>query len=254
MTKPITWVGILACLVAALPEAAAEPGPNSAAAISAVFADSCRTFIAQSSKDISHVELLYADGRVVKDESIDGPEFEVEGGAGNELEAAIVKSGTTTRLFECALPASPPVALLEIRTPAGNLLEGCFDFFAGGLMCNQSTPRVEWTSADQVPDTGGGASGIFHWGCPDLSLCSFIFSFRGSASTDPDGDIASWSLDFGDGTSAGGSWATDPPTEVSHDYSSAVCSPCVITLTVTDASGQSGSMSMKMAFVDVTPD
>jgi hypothetical protein len=266
MRTSITSLVAMLSFLAVLPQAAAAPGGrNSSATISAAFTDSCRTFIAQSSKDISHVELRYADGRVVKDETIGVPDYEIEGGAGDELQSAIVKSAITSREFACVAASRPPVARLEIKTPAGNSLEGCFDFFEGGLMCEQSTPRVEWTSAAAVPDTGGATSGLFHWGCgflTDRSLCSFVMSFRGIGSTDPDADITHWTLDFGDGTSMGGSWSTDPPIEVEHDYSSAYASagssgawtPFVITLTVTDSAGQSSSESMKMAFVDVTPD
>jgi hypothetical protein len=245
-------MAMLACL-AALPGAAAD---NSAATITAAFADGCRIFAARSSKDISHVELHYADGRIVKDESIVAPGYEIGGGAGDELETAIVKSGTTSRGFECRANVAP-VAKLEIKTPPDQDIEGCYDFWAGGLLCEQASPRVEWMSANRVPDTGGADSGLFHWACGQLthpSLCSYVISFRGSGSTDADGDITRWSLDFGDGTSASGSWATDLPGEVSHDYSSAVCLPCVITLTVTDAAGQSSSKSMKMVFLDLTPD
>jgi len=252
--------GLVAMLawLAASPEATANPGGrNSAATITAAFTDSCRAFVAQSSKDISHVELHYVDGRTVKDESIGGPEYAIEGGAGDELALAIVKSGITSRQFECIRSSGAPVALLEIRTPAGQDFGGCFDFFAGGLMCNQLTPRVEWTSADQVPDAGGSDSGLFHWGCglpPDYyAPCSFTVGFRGIGSSDPDGDITLWSLDFGDGTSAGGSWTTDPPAEVAHAYSSAGCDICVITLTVTDSAGRSNSVSMRMVFMDLSP-
>lgn len=249
-------VAMLACLAAS--RALAEPGRgNSSAAIAAAFADSCRTFMAQSSKDISHVELHYADGRVVKDESIGGPAYEIAGGEGDELEAAIVKSGTTSRAFECAPPNGAPLARLEIATPAAHSIEGCYDFFAGGLVCEQSTPRDGWTSADEVPDTGGSESGLFHWGCgalTDRSLCSFVFHFRGSDSTDPDGDLALWSLDFGDGTVASGSWATDPPVQLAHDYAGTECLPCVITLTVTDSTGQASSASLRMVFLDQSPD
>jgi hypothetical protein len=244
----------------ALP-ALAAPGGNSAATISAAFADSCRSFVAHSSKDISHVELHYVDGRILKDESIGGPDFAIAGGAEDGLEFAIVKSGTTRQLVECTHANSAPVARLEIRTPPFALrLDSCFDFFAGGLFCDQTSARTEWTPASAVPDIGGSDSGILHWGCgTDYALCSYTVSFRGIGSSDPDGDIVSWSLDFGDGTSTSGDWTTATPTQISHDYSMAPCGPtdnrlCVITLTVTDSAGQRGSESLAMYFLDVNPD
>jgi hypothetical protein len=259
----LVMIAMLAWLAATPAALAAPGGNNSAATISTAFADSCRTFVAHSSKDISHVELRYVDGRAVKDESIAGQDFAIEGGAGDELEFAIVKSGTTRQLVECTQQNSAPVARLEIKTggPWGTI-EGCFDFWAGGLLCEQSSVRTDWTPASAVPDTGGSDSGIFHWGCggdTPYSLCSYIVSFRGIGSSDPDGDIVSWSLDFGDGTSTSGDWSTAAPAQISHDYSIASCGPlgsslCVVTLTVTDSAGQSGSESLVMYFLDLHPD
>jgi hypothetical protein len=69
---------------------------------------------------------------------------------------------------------------------------------------------------------------------------------RGTSSTDPDGDIVSWSIDFGDGAYTGPrDWATDPPAEVSHTYPN---SPVTVALTVTDSAGQSSSDSMIVHF------
>jgi hypothetical protein len=254
-------VAILAWLVAA-PAALATPGGGkSAAAITASFADSCRDFAAHSSKDISHVEFHYIGGRVVKDESINSHDHAIDGGAGDEIEFAIVKSGTTTQQFDCAPSSAAPTARLEIQTPE------CGDFFAGGLACFQSLPRTAWTSPSQIPNVGGDGSGFLHWLCGlgDLSLCSWTFTFRGTGSSDPDRDIASWSLDFGDGTSANGSWGTAPPAEVTHEYvhdasGNTNCNTvvnfttvCVVTLTVTDSAGQSDSETMLMLFLDVSP-
>src|SRR5687767_7734878 len=62
-------VAILAWLVETSTAQAPRRG-NSAAAITGAFADSCRDFAARSSKDISHVEIHYISGLVIKDESI----------------------------------------------------------------------------------------------------------------------------------------------------------------------------------------
>ncbi len=70
-------------------------------------------------------------------------------------------------------------------------------------------------------------------------------TFNGSGSTDSDGSIASWKLQFGDGTAdATGTGA--PPASRSHTYSSA--GSFTATLTVTDDSGATGQ-----ATVAVTP-
>lgn len=254
----LVLIAMLAWLAATSAALAAPAGSNSAATISAAFADACRGFVAHSSKDISHVELHYVDGRAVKNESIRSPGYAIQGGAGDELDFANVKSGTTRNLFECTQDNPAPVARLEILTPVDGTIDGCFDFWAGGLICEQSTPRVAWTSTTRIPDDGGSDSGLFHWACSNQFICSYTITFRGIASSDAGGDIVSWSLDFGDGTSAGGSWGLDPPAEVAHDYSGHGClglfGLCVITLTVIDAAGQSGSVSMQMYFLDLTPD
>jgi hypothetical protein len=259
------WAVAAISSVALVPSATAlaAPGGNSAATISGSFADSCRDFAAHSSKDISHVELHYADGRVVKDERIDRPDYSIDGGAGEEIEFAIVKSGTTSERFDCVEATGPPTALLEINTPPiDQTIEHCFDFSFGGLACEESGPRTDWTDPSEIPNEGGSDSGYFHWVCGAVLPCppTITASFRGIGSSDPDDDISSWSLDFGDGTSASGSWASDPPTSVFHDYGSDTLScggpstTCVVVLTVTDAAGQSESDTLLVVRVDQTPD
>ena len=261
MPKGVIELAILASLVAAPAALAVPGGGNSAATITASFGDSCRDLAAHSSKDISYVDVQYVDGRRVKNEHINSHDHAIDGGAGDEIEFAIVKSGTTTQQFDCAPSNGAPTARLEIKTP-----EQCHDFFAGGLECEQSLPRTVWTSTSQIPDTGGDESGFLHWGCgfySDPSLCVWTVTFRGMGSSDPDSDITSWSLDFGDGTSVNGSWST-PPTEVAHEYSlqpsGVICdsvvnyaSVCVITLTVTDSAGQSDSDVMLMVWLNESP-
>ena len=261
MSVYLRLVAMLAWLGASTVALATSGGGNSSATISAAFADSCRGFAAHSSKDISHVELHYADGRVVKHDSLQGYGYAIQGATGDELEAAIVKSGTTRTVFECAQADSEPVARLEILTPAGGTVEGCFDFWAGGLACEQSTPRVAWTSTTQIPDNGGSESGLFRWVCgqlTDWSHCPLIVTFRGIGSSDPDGDIVSWTFDFGDGTSTGGDWSTAAPAQISHDFSFAPCwisnQLCVVTLTVTDSAGHSAAASLRFYFLDISFD
>ena len=73
----------------------------SGAAITGTFSNSCRTFEGFSSKDISHVEISYSDGRVIKEEGIDGQRFLIEGAVGDEIDLLIVKSGTSRSEFNC---------------------------------------------------------------------------------------------------------------------------------------------------------
>jgi hypothetical protein len=265
-------VGILAWVHAA-PAAQAPPsGSNSAATITGAFADSCRDFAAHSSKDISYVELHYVAGPVVRDESINSPDHAIDGGAGDEIAFTTVKSGTTIEEFACVPSNRAPTARLEIQTPPiDQTLEHCYDFSWGGspgdtLVCQQSSPRSVWTSASEISGNNGSRI-FFGWGCGAFtSSCPWTFSLRGIGSSDPDGDIASWSLDFGDGTSASGSWSTAPPTEIAHVYTrdasgsincrgvvGFVSGVCVVTLTVTDSAGQSDSDAILMVFIDQHP-
>jgi hypothetical protein len=259
-------VAIAAAMVASPASPASNAGGRSAATITGSFADSCRDFATRSSKDISYVEAHHRDGRVARTEGLSGPEYAIDGQPGDELEVVTVKSGTTTEQFDCVPSNAAPSARLEIQTPpVDQTPENCHDFFAGGLLCQQSSPRTAWTSQEEIPDDGGGEPGVFHWGCGGLgdpSMCPSAVTFRGSGSHDPDGDITSWTLDFGDGTSASGSWSTALPYEVSHEYprDPTACgmdgldNVCLVTLTVTDSAGQSHASAMVMAFVDQRPD
>ena len=173
---------------------------GSTATITGSFADACRDFTAHSSKDISHAELHYVDGRVVKDETINRHDHSIDGGPGAEIDFAIVKSGTTKQTFTCQPPIAPPTAILEIQSPP---LAACQYFpFPDYVTCLGTDPRTVWSRP-----TDGLIVFLFEQPFPPLT-----FDFRGTSSTDPDNDIVSWSIDFGDGTSTSGSWTTEPPT------------------------------------------
>jgi hypothetical protein len=256
-------VAMFVCCAGA-PAALAKAGhANCSATITGSFADSCRDFEAQSSKDISYVKLLYADGRTIKYEHINSHHWSIDGGAGDELDFARVKSGTTIEEFACEPGNAAPEAKLEIHTPpVDHTVETC-QHWTDGLLCEQSSPRTAWTGTAQIPVIGG-QQGFFEWGCGGVShpsLCQWTITFRGTGSVDADGDLASWSIDFGDGTSISGTWSA-PPAGVAHEYVRSplgeVCgsgsSTCVVTLTVTDSAGQSASETMRMVFLDQSPD
>ena len=212
--------------------AAAEGGGNSASTITASFGDSCRDFQAHSSKDISHVEIHYADGRVVKDESTTTPDYSIDGGLGDEIDFALVKSGTTTEQFECDSD-SPPIAILEIQTPPNCIFVEPIDHW----FCRGDLPRTTWLDPRAI-----------EFGCDSASdpLCDFTVLFRGTSSTDSDNDITSWTLNI-DGTVTSGNWATNPPTAVAYTFA-ANNGAHVISLTVTDSAGQSSSDTILFAF------
>ena len=89
-----------------------------------------------------------------------------------------------------------------------------------------TTQQLTVTAANQSP------TAAFTPSCTDLDC-----TFDGSASGDPDGTIASYAWDFGDGTS--GSGATP-----SHAYASA--GNYDVTLTVTDDDGATGSTTQQV--------
>ena len=71
--------------------------------------------------------------------------------------------------------------------------------------------------------------------CADLAC-----SFDAVASNDPDGTIASYDWDFGDGSST-----SELSSATSHDYSAS--GSYSVTLTVTDDSGETGSLAQNVS-------
>jgi PKD repeat protein len=104
---------------------------------------------------------------------------------------------------------------------AATLVDSSIDWRARGAFVWNGTPAV----APNTPPTAI-ASGV----CA-VNVCSF----DGSSSSDPDGTIASYAWDFGDG---GHSTAASP----NHSYSAA--GPFTATLTVTDNRGGTGSTTV----------
>ena len=132
------------------------------------------------------------------------------------------------------------MAILEIKTPPD-----CFPF-SGILYCSPDSPRTVWTRPD---------NGQIQWPYADAARqCPPTYQFRGTSSTDPDSDIVSWSLDFGDGAQASGGWSTDIPSEVTHAYPCEPGSVYTVTLTVVDSAGQSDTDALIVIYVDATPD
>ena len=226
--------------------AQAEPGGKSAATITASFADSCRDFSAHSGKDISYVEVHYTDGRVTKDETIERLDYAIDGAVGDELDSATVKSGRATETFACPTANGPPTAILEIETPPGS---HCMYFpWPQYPTCLTTEPRTVWSRP-----AGGQIAFLFF---APFSTESLTYRFRGISSTDPDGDLTSWTIDFGDGASTSGNWATEPPGEIVHTYASPFLGPSFtnVVLTVTDGAGQSDSDTIALIGIDATPD
>jgi hypothetical protein len=223
---------------------------KSQAQITGTFTDSCRDFVAHSSKDISHVVIHYGDGRVVKDETTTTPDYAIDGSAGDEIDSVSVKAGTTTELFDCepSVINSPPTAVLESHTPPtadGEEATCNASNDPPNLFCHSDDPRTVWTQWDS-----GYVAWAYGHGIGDYCPTTMELSFRGTSSTDPDNDITTWSIDFGDGASASGDWAT-VPSEVAHTYPNYHAAPdgfwpLTVTITVTDSGGLSDSDAMTL--------
>lgn len=245
ITHPIAAAAVLATLLA---PATAHASPH--ATITGTFSDSCRDFTAHSSKDISHVLVQYLDGRAVKDETSTSPDYALDGGAGDEVTSVTVKSGTAAQAFTCQ-SGSPPVAVLEIRLSPGcqpHTNTGGFTFYwcVDGATNDERTVFVD--PGELRIDMGCEGQ--------ELALCLPI-TYRAANSSDPDNDLATWAIDFGDGTVSTGDWNSAPPTQVTHEYASlSPCAPtrCHITLTVTDSGGRADTDTIEMAFFDQSPD
>jgi hypothetical protein len=250
-----TAVAALAALVLALAwsgTALADSGAGPPT-ITASFSDGCRDLSAHASKEISYVKLRYADGRVVTDRTTNSPDYSLDGGPGDELDSAILRSGRTTETFTCPSSSVAPTAVLEVKTPEGH----CSTWPDGKVDCDGRVARTTWTHSTTAlgyglvsffcgwPDDQSCVDHVMPCGQKDgYSLCRATYIFRGTSSTDPDDDIVSWSIDFGDGTSVSGDWTTNPPTEVSHEYLIHHCPTCSrgpATLTVTNSAGQADS-------------
>jgi hypothetical protein len=216
---------------------------GSATTITGEFSDSCRDFAAHSGKDISNVVIEYVDGRTVKDEAIGHRDFSINGGSGDEIAVVIVKAGTTKATFACTRTNSPPTAILEIRTPP---LANCQHNNEVHPLCLGWDERTDWSRPP-----GGVVGFAFEAPFPPMS-----FDFRGTSSSDPNNDIVSWSIDFGDGTSTSGNWLTEPPTVITHIYAGidVLHGMPSVTLTVVDGAGQSSTDTLTLFVVDVTPD
>ena len=98
------------------------------------------------------------------------------------------------------------------------------------------------TTTAGIADGSGSQPPIARVGGPYVGTAGAAISFDGSGSSDPDGSIAGYAWDFGDGGTGNGA-------QPAHVYAAA--SRYTVTLTVTDDSGTTGSASTTADVTDV---
>jgi hypothetical protein len=141
--------------------------------------------------------------------------------------------GEASAGVERCVQRQPTAAHLAIKTP-----QNCFQFPDEFFSCSAAEPRTLWrtlTNGMAFACDAGQPPGT------DFDTCPNTIAYRGTGTT---GDILSWTLDFGDGTSAGGSWTTNPPSEVTHLYPHPFTDVWTVTLTVIDSQGQTSTDSL----------
>jgi len=139
--------------------------------------------------------------------------------------------------FQCSLDGSP-FAGSGCTSPwdYGPLADGPHTFrvrASDGVNIDPTPAERTWAVQTNAPPTAR-----FTFNCTALTC-----SFDGSGSADPDGSIASYTWDFGDGASGNGA-------TVSHSYGRA--GSYTVTLTVTDSGGVTATDSKAVAPISLT--
>jgi hypothetical protein len=147
----------------------------------------------------------------------------------------------------------------QLYTSSGQAFKNegaCTSYAAkGGTLSTSSTPQNRApTAVLEIGSTETSQNPLNPCGgftTNDVIGFASFYCFRGTNSSDPDGNITSWTLDFGDGSPVSeGSW---PMPNQTHVYAQSAASAAYsVTLTITDAGGLTSSDSSEITVVSVT--
>jgi phospholipase C len=136
---------------------------------------------------------------------------------------------------------SPPSSVVHTYTGAGS--------FSADLTVTDSIGAQSSTADTVIVNPASPLASVDAF--PAWGAASLAVTFDGSVSSDQDDPIASWTMAFGDGSSAASGTGV-PPSSIQHTYS--LQGSYVATLTVTDASGLSaGAVALITVFPPPSP-
>ncbi|MBL39166.1 MAG: alkaline serine protease [Xanthomonadales bacterium] len=162
---------------------------------------------------------------------------------GSSITSTWINGNSSTNTISGTSMAAPHVAGAAALYLDANSTAAPTEVF-NALVSNATTGRL--SSLNGSPNRllytgfigGGGGGNTAPTATFNVSTSDLTATFDGTASSDPDGSLASASWDFGDGNTAGGTLST------SHTYASA--GTYTVTLTVTDDGGASDTAQQQV--------
>ncbi len=183
------------------------------------------------------------------------PVDNLSGGSGDELQFKLdVPAGASNLSFDMSGGSGDADLYVKFGAQPSSSSYDCRPYTSGNTEnCSFASPQVgtyyvmvrgysSFAGVSLVGSYDGGTStntppvSVFTYSCTDLNC-----TFDGNASSDSDGNLVSYSWDFGDGNSASGSTS-------SHSFASA--GDYTVSLTVTDNDGASDTSSQTITVSD----